>query len=62
MLCKNLSTAYSLFSQFSLHMEKVVTAKPISPLVKGKKVISSLVKYFTVHDIKTIPLTNNSKL
>ena len=38
-----------------------LTAKAISPLVKYEKVISSLVKYFTFDDIKTISLKNNSK-
>ena len=38
-----------------------VTAKIISSLVKYEKVITSLKKYFTVDDIKTISLKNNSK-
>ena len=51
----------SFFSS-SLFIKKKSSSKTISSLAKYKKVISSLVKYFSPEDTKTISLENNMKL
>ena len=52
----------SFLLSFFLYFLKQSSFKIISSLVNYKKVISSLVKYFTPEDTKTISLENNRKL